>query len=180
MYIAKTVYENKIRKAVDFNFASQPRYILILFLLFERFPDFAHNRHAAASRFCLRLVYAELTFVCIVLVVNKRVVDADKAVFKINIAPAQPRYLANTQTCIKHCKKYRIPMLITRRAAEVIKKKFLFLCGKRLTFLYLLAVHMFQFSYRIVGGVRGDKPVLHGKFKHLMKHGIYVVDSRNF
>ena len=100
MYIAKAVYENKIRKAVDFNFASQPRYILILFLLFECFPDFAHNRHAAASRFCLRLVYAELTFVCIVLVVNKCVVDADKAVFKINIAPAQPRYLADTQTCI--------------------------------------------------------------------------------
>ena len=38
MYIAKAVYENKIRKAVDFNFASQPRYILILFLGTLRLP----------------------------------------------------------------------------------------------------------------------------------------------
>ena len=111
------------------------------------------------------------------IVVNQRVVHADKATLKVYVSPSEASELAHSHAGVEHDIENRIPMLIGVSLADKLQEKLLLTDAQGLSFLHLVPMSHFQFLQHFRAWVRTDVVIVHSDLKHLVEHVVNTVYS---
>ena len=134
------------------------------------------HRDFSFTRFGLGRVDGEVAALFItVIIIDKRVVDADNALFQVNISPTKPSDLTDSHPRVCHYIEHRIPVSIFWMAEHIVKKQLLLSHRQRRFLLSLKAVRELQFFEHIVCRVLSNHPIIDRHLKDLVKHIMDII-----
>ena len=178
--LAKTVYKNKIRIAINRHLAGNSSFLLILSLLYKSSLDCRSHRHNSISSFRFGCIDSVQTTFLPVAVINQRVIYTDFTRIKVDVLPAQTRCLTSTETAFHHHGNDGKPVIVLLAVFQEVHQQLLLACGQSLAAFTVQIVRLFEFFQRIIGWIDTEIFVLHCKIQHLMQHGMDVLHRCHF
>ena len=107
------------------------------------------------------------------IIIDKRVVDSDNALFQVNVAPAKPGDLTDSHPRVCHNIEHWIPVCVLGVTEHIVKEQLLLRHGQCLFLLTLKAVGELQFFEHIVCWVLSNHSVIDCHLKDLVE---YIMD----
>ena len=109
------------------------------------------------------------------IIIDKRVVDSDNALFQVNVAPAKPGDLTDSHPRVCHNIEHRIPVGVLGVAEHIVKEQLLLSHGQRDFLLSLKAVREPQLFEHIVCWVLSNHPIIDCHLKDLVEHIMDII-----
>ena len=142
--LAKTVYKNKIRIAINRHLAGNSSFLLILSLLYKSSLDFRSHRHNSVSSFRFGCIDSVQTPFLPVAVINQRVIYTDFTRIKVDVLPTQTRRLTSTETTFHHHGNDRKPVIVLLTVFQEVHQQLLLACGQSLAAFTIQIVRLFE------------------------------------
>ena len=178
--LAKTVYKNKIRIAINRHLAGNSSFLLILSLLYKSSLDCRSHRHNSISSFRFGCIDSVQTTFLPVAVINQRVIYTDFTRIKVDVLPAQTRCLTSTETTFHHHSNDGKPVIVLLTVFQEVHQQLLLACGQSLAAFAVQIVRLLQLFQRIIGWIDAEILVLNRKIQHLMQHCMDVLHRCHF
>ena len=147
-----TVEEDEVGVAVNRSGTGSASIQLVLLLLQEGCFDMSKHGDLTNAVDSLGGMNVAVAAVLSMTIVHKRVIDVDRVVVEINVAPAESNGFTNTHAGAKQNRKYRIPVPVLRCTLEIVKEQRLFFQRQGFTF-FNVAASKFQLFMTCLAGL---------------------------